>query len=92
VSYLNRGIVRMNIATTVLDVAKNVFQVHGVGIDGAPVIRRKLRRGSVLPFFGSVPPCLVGSRRVRARTTGPAGSQGSATTSRSSRRSMSVLM
>ena len=50
----------MNVATVGLDVAKNVFQVHGVDRDGAPVIRRKLRRADVLSFFGSLAPCLVG--------------------------------
>ena len=48
------------IAVVGLDLAKNVFQVHGVGADGAVVVRRQLRRGQVLAFFASLAPCLVG--------------------------------
>ena len=41
--------------------AKTVFQVHGAdGIEGRPVLRRKLRRGKVLAFFAGLPSCLVG--------------------------------
>ena len=43
-----------------LDLAKNVFQVHGVDASGKTVLRRQLRRGQVLGFFGKLPPCLVG--------------------------------
>ena len=43
-----------------LDIAKSVFQVHGVDADGQVVIRRKLKRRYVLAFFAKVPPCLVG--------------------------------
>src|SRR3974390_2943157 len=43
-----------------LDIAKSVFQVHGVDADGQVVIRRKLKRRYVLAFFEKVPPCLVG--------------------------------
>lgn len=43
-----------------LDLAKNVFQVHGADVSGAPVLRRKLRRSDVLHFFSKLPPCLVG--------------------------------
>ena len=43
-----------------VDLAKNVFQVHGVDVSGAVVVRRQLRRGQVLPFFRKHPPCLVG--------------------------------
>ncbi len=48
------------ITTIGVDLAKNVFQVHGVDASGKPVIRRQLRRGQVLPFFKKQPPCLVG--------------------------------
>ena len=48
-------------ATTIgLDLAKNVFQVHGVDDEGAVVIRRQLRRSRVLPFFRKQAPCLIG--------------------------------
>jgi transposase len=43
-----------------LDIAKNVFHVHGVDASGAPVLRRKLRRGQVEKFFAKLPPTVVG--------------------------------
>ena len=48
------------VRTIGVDIAKSVFQVHGVNASGEVVIRRKLRRRSVLPFFRKLPPCLVG--------------------------------
>ena len=48
------------VVTIGLDLAKSVFQVHGVGADGAVVVRRRLTRGKVLPFFERLPSCLVG--------------------------------
>jgi transposase len=47
-------------STIGLDLAKNVFQVHGISDDGTVVIRRRLRRAEVVPFFSRLPPCLVG--------------------------------
>ena len=47
-------------STIGLDIAKPVFQVHGVGGDGAVVPRRRLRRSEVLSFFKRLKPCLVG--------------------------------
>ena len=50
----------MNEVTTIgLDLAKNVFQVHGVDGAGDVVISRQLRRRQLLPFFKKLPPCLV---------------------------------
>src|SRR5215831_9549961 len=43
-----------------LDIAKNVFQVHGVDDNGTVVIRKRLRRPDILGFFASLPPCLIG--------------------------------
>jgi transposase len=43
-----------------LDPAKRVFQLHGVDADGNVALRKKLRRGAVLGFLRSLPPCLVG--------------------------------
>jgi transposase len=43
-----------------LDLAKHVFQVHGVDAEGKAVIRKKLRRSEVIAFFRELPPCLVG--------------------------------
>ena len=48
------------ISTIGLDLAKKVFAVHGVAADGTIVIRRSLRRGQVLGWFGKLPPCLIG--------------------------------
>src|SRR6201987_695786 len=51
----------MQAVTTIgLDIAKSVFQVHGVDADGNVVVRRQLRRGRVLAFFQKLPPCLAG--------------------------------
>ena len=51
----------MNEVITIgVDLAKNVFQVHGVDAAGAVVVRRQLRRRQVLPFFAKIRPCLVG--------------------------------
>ncbi len=48
------------VATIGLDIAKNVFQVHGVDVSGQVVVRRRLSRGRVLAFFEKLKPCLVG--------------------------------
>jgi transposase len=48
------------IATIGLDIAKSVFQVHGVDAAGQAIIRRQLKRRYVLAFFQKLPPCLVG--------------------------------
>jgi len=51
----------MNEVTTIgLDLAKNVFQVHGVDASGETVICRQLRRRQVIPFFSALPPSLIG--------------------------------
>jgi len=48
------------ITTIGLDIAKSVFQVHGVDADGQVVLRRKLKRRYVLAFFEKLAPCLIG--------------------------------
>lgn len=48
------------ITTIGLDLAKQVFQVHGAEADGSPVVSRKLRRADMLAFFKKLSPCLVG--------------------------------
>jgi len=48
------------ITTIGLDLAKSIFQVHGIDALGVPVVRRQLKRRRVLPFFAKLPPCLVG--------------------------------
>ncbi|MEE9587561.1 MAG: IS110 family transposase [Hyphomicrobiaceae bacterium] len=50
----------MEVSTIGLDIAKSVFQVHGVDGSGATVMRRQLRRRQLLGFFAKQPPCLVG--------------------------------
>lgn len=50
----------MEITTIGLDIAKRVFQAHGVNAAGRAVLRRKLNRGEVLDLFRTLPPCLVG--------------------------------
>ena len=50
----------MDITTLGIDIAKSVFQFHGVDADGADVVQKKLRRGAVLDFLGKVGPCLIG--------------------------------
>ena len=48
------------ITTIGLDIAKSVFQVHGVDAKGNVVLRRQIKRRYVLAFFQKLPPCLVG--------------------------------
>lgn len=48
------------VTTIGLDLAKHVFQVHGIDQDGRVIIRKPLRRNKVLSFFQQLPPCLVG--------------------------------
>jgi len=51
----------MQAVTTIgFDIAKSVFQVHGVDMQGRVIIRRQLKRRQVLTFFRKLPPCLVG--------------------------------
>jgi len=66
----------MNVTTLGIDLAKNVFQIHGVDRKGKPVMQKRLSRGRFLPFLANLPPCLVGieacgssnywARRLRA--------------------------
>lgn len=55
------------ITTVGLDIAKQVFQVHGADATGAVVVRRKLRRDDIVGFFEALPPCLIG---IEACATG----------------------
>ena len=62
----------MQITTIGLDLAKNVFQVHGVDATGQVLVRKSLRRAQMLPFL---PSCLLAwsaSRRAARRITGRA--------------------
>src|ERR1700726_1925013 len=55
-----RGAVQMQITTIGLDIAKNVFQVHGIDAKEKVVVRKQLRRGQVIAFFKTLPPSLIG--------------------------------
>jgi transposase len=50
----------MQITTIGLDIAKNMFQVHGIDAAEKVIVRKQLRRGQVMKFFAALPPCLVG--------------------------------
>jgi transposase len=51
----------MQAVTTIgFDIAKSVFQVHGVDTVGQVIIRRQLKRRQVIAFFQKLPACLVG--------------------------------
>jgi transposase len=50
----------MQVTTIGLDIAKNVFQVHGIDAAEKVVVRKQLRRGQVMAFFTSLPLCLIG--------------------------------
>jgi transposase len=50
----------MQPTTIGLDIAKHVFQVHGVDAAGQVVLRRQIRRSELLAFFKALPPCLIG--------------------------------
>jgi transposase len=56
----HQGALDMQISTIGLDIAKNVFQVHGIDAAEKVVVRKRLRRRQVLEFFKAVPPCLIG--------------------------------
>ena len=67
------------VSTIGLDIAKSVFQVHGVDADGAVVIRKRISRAKVLEFFAALPPALWVLRPVRAHIIGAASFRRSAT-------------
>ena len=48
------------VSTIGLDIAKSVFQVHGIDDEGGVVVRRQLKRRQVLSFFNKLPACLIG--------------------------------
>jgi transposase len=50
----------MTVTTIGIDLAKSVFQVHGVDARGHAVLRKQLRRIQLQPFFANLPPCLIG--------------------------------
>ncbi|MBV6271862.1 IS110 family transposase [Alcaligenaceae bacterium CGII-47] len=50
----------MQITTVGIDLAKDVFQIHGVDAQGKVILRKQLRRAQVAQFFVNLPPCLIG--------------------------------
>ena len=58
------------VSTIGLDIAKSVFQVHGVNAAGAVVIRKRVSRAKVLEYFGELPPCGVASSRGMVTRSG----------------------
>ena len=70
----------MEISTIGLDLAKNVFQVHGADAEGAPIFNRKLRRAEVLRFSKSFSRVWSVWRRAAAHIIGRARSRRSVTT------------
>jgi transposase len=60
----------MHVTAIGLDLAKHVFQVHGVDLDGNVAIRRRLRRAYVIKFFASFRPVWSAWRRVQQLTIG----------------------
>ena len=50
----------MKMTTIGLDLAKNIFQVHGVDEQGQVVLKKSLKRTKVLPFFANLEPCRIG--------------------------------
>src|ERR1022692_2794041 len=54
------GASTMKITTVGIDLAKNLFQIHGVDERGKAVLRKQLRRAQVAVFFGNLPPCVIG--------------------------------
>ena len=67
------------VSTIGLDIAKSVFQIHGVNVDGTVMIRKQIGRAEVLDFFAALPLCLEASRRARARIIAAASSRRSVT-------------
>ena len=65
----------MQITTIGLDIAKNVFQVHGIDAAEKVVVRKQLRRGQMLAFFKALPRCLT----ARHPTVGHVNSRSLAT-------------
>ncbi len=69
------------IATVGVDLAKSVFQIHGIDAEGTVVVRRQLRRNQMPGFFRRPGPCLAGMEAWPGRFTGRAGLPGPALSS-----------
>jgi len=60
----------MTVKVIGLDIAKNIFQVHGVNEAGEVVLRRRLRRSEVLRSFANIEAAIVGVEACHTPTTG----------------------
>ena len=49
-----------NISVIGIDLAKNIFQLHGIDTNGKVILKKKLRRDRLVPFFSNLKPCLIG--------------------------------
>jgi hypothetical protein len=59
------------VSTIGLDIAKSVFQVHGVDGTGAVVMRKRIGRSKLLGFFGGLSPCVVGIEACSTTDSAP---------------------
>src|SRR5437868_15422519 len=70
---MGKSITDLSSVTTVgLDLAKHVFQVHGVDVSGRVVVAKAIRRNKLLEFFALLPSCLVGLEACGSRIIGRA--------------------
>jgi transposase len=60
INHQRKGASEMKITTIGLDLAKNIFQLHGVDERGKPAARRAMKRDDMLPYFANLEPCLIG--------------------------------
>jgi len=60
----------LHITTLGIDVAKTVFQLHGVDVRGRAVLSRRVKRSQLLNAVANLPPCVIGWRRAGVRITG----------------------
>ncbi len=56
----HQGAIDMQVTTIGLNIAKNVFAIHGIDAAEKVVVRKQLRRSQMLEFFKALPPCLIG--------------------------------
>lgn len=68
--HLMREATEMNMTTVGIDLAKSVFQAHGVDERGKRVVRKRLKRKQVLVFFTQLPACVVGMKACLGHTIG----------------------
>ncbi len=60
----------MNVTRIGIDLAKQVFQIHGVDREGKVLMRKQLRRSQLLNYFSKLTPCLIGMEACGSAHTG----------------------